>query len=74
SPKIISRRSPGGQKTSPGTEPLPERRLCAPCNEKRNAASRARDARLKAEGRPRRDMARARNLELEISGVIPSGC
>ena len=49
------------------TEPLPERRLCAPCNEKRNAASRARDARLKAEGRPRRDMARAREYERERS-------
>jgi len=37
------------------TEPLPERRLCAPCNDKRNAASRARDARLLAAGKPRRD-------------------
>ena len=37
------------------TEPLPERRLCAPCNKKRNAASRGRDARLRAERKPRRD-------------------
>ncbi|MDE0255775.1 MAG: hypothetical protein OYG32_13360, partial [Rhodospirillaceae bacterium] len=37
------------------TEPLPERRLCAPCNEKRNAASRRRDARLRAAGKPRRN-------------------
>ena len=35
------------------TEPLSERRLCARCNNKRNAASRARDARLRAEGRRR---------------------
>ena len=43
-----------------GTEPMPERRLCAPCNEKRNAASRARDARLRAENKPRRDPERAK--------------
>ena len=29
--------------------------LCEPCNEKRNRASRARDARLRAAGQPRRD-------------------
>ena len=44
------------------TEPLPERRLCAGCAEKQNRASRARDARLRAEGKPRRDMA-ARQYE-----------
>ncbi len=42
------------------TEPLPERRLCAPCNDKRNAASRTRDARLRAAGKPRRDPQKAR--------------
>ncbi len=42
------------------TGPAPERRLCAPCNEKRNRAGRARDARLRAEGKPRRDAATAR--------------
>ena len=47
------------------TEPLPERRLCAPCNEKRNAASRARDARLRAEGKPRRDRQQAKQYERE---------
>ncbi len=45
------------------TEPLPERTLCAGCAEKRNAASRARDARLRAAGRPRRDPARAKAYE-----------
>ena len=45
------------------TEPLPERRLCAPCNDRRNAASRARDARLRAEGKPRRDPAQAKLYE-----------
>ena len=49
------------------TEPLPERRLCAPCNERRNAASRARDARLRAEGKPRRDPAQAKQYERERS-------
>ncbi len=47
------------------TEPMPERRLCAPCNEKRNAASRARDARLRAKNKPRRDPERARRYERE---------
>ncbi len=47
------------------TEPLPERRLCAPCNEKRNAASRARDARLRAARKPRRDPERAKQYERE---------
>ncbi len=42
------------------TGPVPERRLCAPCNEKRNRASRARDARLRAGRKPRRDPERAR--------------
>ena len=49
------------------TEPLPERRLCAPCNEKRNAASRARDARLRVESKPRRDPERAKRYERERS-------
>ena len=52
------------------TEPLPERRLCAPCNDKRNAASRARDARLRAEGKPRRDPAQAKLYERERSRQV----
>ena len=52
------------------TEPLPERRLCAPCNDTRNAASRARDARLRAEGKPRRDPAQAKRYERERSRQV----
>ncbi|MCY3827713.1 MAG: hypothetical protein OXF89_01110 [Rhodospirillaceae bacterium] len=47
--------------------PVPERSLCGPCNEKRNAASRARDARLRAEGKPRRNPGTARQYERERS-------
>ena len=49
------------------TEPLPERRLCAPCNNKRNATSRARDACLRAAGKPRRDPDKAKQFERERS-------
>ena len=47
--------------------PAPERTVCAGCAAKRNAASRARNARLRAEGKPRRDPARARVYERERS-------
>ena len=40
--------------------PVPERSLCGPCADKRNKASRARDARLRAEGKPRRNPEAAR--------------
>ena len=40
--------------------PEPDRSLCAPCAEKRNTACRARDAKLRAAGKPRRDPAKAR--------------
>ena len=43
--------------------PAPERSVCDPCAEKRNKASRARDARLRAEGKPHRDPAKARATE-----------
>ena len=43
--------------------PAPERSVCAPCAEKSNRASRARDARLRAEGKSRRDPAKARVYE-----------
>ena len=43
--------------------PAPGRSVCAPCAERRNAASRARDARLRAEGKPRRDPDKARATE-----------
>ena len=45
------------------TEPLPERRFCAGCAEKGNRASRARDARLRAAGLPRRDPDKARAFQ-----------
>ena len=47
--------------------PSPERSVCEPCAAKKNRASRARDARLRAEGKPRRDPARARQYERERS-------
>ena len=43
--------------------PAPERSVCDPCGEKRNRASRARDARLRAEGKPRRDPEKARTSD-----------
>ena len=39
--------------------PEPDRRLCAPYAEKRNRVCRARDAKLRAAGKPRRDLATA---------------
>ena len=51
-----------------GTEPpAPERTLCDGCGAKRNAASRARDARLRAAGIPRRNPEAARAYERERS-------
>jgi len=47
--------------------PAPDRQLCEPCNEKTNRASRARDARLRAAGMPRRDREHAREYERERS-------
>ena len=47
--------------------PASERSVCDPCAAKRNRASRARDARLRAAGKPRRDPARARQYERERS-------
>ena len=49
------------------TEPAPERTLCEPCLEKRRAADRARSARLRAEGKPRRDPVQAKRYERERS-------
>ncbi len=43
--------------------PEPERSICAPCAEQARAAGRARDARLRATGQPRRDPERARAYE-----------
>ena len=45
--------------------PAPERSQCEPCLEKDAAAGRARDARLRAAGVPRRDAAKTREYERE---------
>ena len=42
------------------TSPAPGRSLCDPCTEKRNAAGRARDTKLRAAGKLRRDPQKAR--------------
>ena len=47
--------------------PAPMRSVCGPCAAKRNRASRARDARLRAAGKPRRNPAKARLYERERS-------
>ena len=47
--------------------PAPERTLCQPCAETRRAADRARSARLRAEGKPRRDSDNAKRYERERS-------
>ena len=47
--------------------PEPGRSLCGPCAEKQRVAGQARDARLRAAGKPRRDSARAREYERERS-------
>ena len=47
--------------------PAPDRSVCNSCAARRNRASRVRDARLRAEGKPRRDPARAREYERERS-------
>ena len=44
---------------------LPERTQCGPCAERRLAADRARHARARAEGRPRRDTEAAREADRE---------
>ena len=48
--------------------PEPGRRNCAPCAEKARAAGRARDARLRAAGQPRRNKEHARAYERERAG------
>ena len=47
--------------------PEPGRSACEPCAEKRRIAGRARDAKLRAAGKPRRNPARAREYERERS-------
>ena len=62
--------------------PEPERRLCAPCAEKRRAAERVRDAKRRAAGKPRyrnpekerardRERSRRRSAECFARGLCP---
>ena len=48
--------------------PASGRSVCASCADRRNRADRARDARLRAQGKPRRDPERARQYERERAG------
>ena len=47
--------------------PAPGRSLCKPCAEKKRVAGRARDAKLRAAGKPLRDLGKARAYERERS-------
>lgn len=66
--KRVAERLAAGLCTRCGRRP-PEtgRNICGPCTDKRNRASRARDARLRAAGLPRRDVEHARRYERERS-------
>ena len=50
--------------------PAPNRAICTACAEKSNKASRARDARLRAAGEPRRDPGKARAYERQRSARL----
>ena len=65
--RVGERRAKGLRLNCGKQPPAPERSLCAPCGEKQNRAGRARDARLRAAGLPRRDAGRAREYERERS-------
>lgn len=58
--RVARRRAAGLCPRCGAWPPAPDRALCESCAEKQRAASRARDARLRAEGRPRRDLVKAR--------------
>ena len=63
--RVAERRAKGSCVRCGKRPPEPGRTVCAPCAEKRNQASRVRDARLRAAGKPRRDPERARAYERE---------
>ena len=54
--------------------PAPERKVCGSCAGKRNRAGRARDARLRAAGKPRRNKERARACERDRSRRRAAEC
>ena len=58
--RIAERRAQGFCPRCGKAPPEPDREICASCAEKRNRASRARDARLRAAGKPRRNLETAR--------------
>ena len=61
--RVAERRAAGLCPRCGQTEPAPGRAVCEPCAEKRRLAERARNARLRAAGIPRRDPAKARAAE-----------
>ena len=63
--RAAARRAAGLCPRCGAAAPEPGRALCGGCAEKRNRAGRARDARLRAEGKPRRDSVKAREYERE---------
>ncbi|MCY4502596.1 MAG: hypothetical protein OXE57_13660, partial [Alphaproteobacteria bacterium] len=65
--RIAARRAAGLCVKCGKAPSAPERTLCEPCAEKRNVADRARSARLRAEGKPRRDPEQAKQYERERS-------
>ncbi len=65
--RVAKRRAAGLCVKCGRCRPVPGRPVCGACAEKANAAGRARDARLRAAGQPRRDPNRARQYERERS-------
>ena len=61
--RVAERRAAGLCPRCGARPPAPGRSLCEPCAEKRRLAERARNARLRAAGIPRRDRAKARATE-----------
>ena len=61
--RVAERRAAGLCSRCGQTEPTPGRSLCEPCAEKRRLVERARNARLRAAGVPRRNGAKARAAE-----------
>ena len=71
--RVAARRAAGLCVRCAKAPPAPERTLCASCNEKQNRASRARDARLRAENKPRRNPEHARRYERERRRTVYAG-
>ncbi len=63
--RVAERRAAGLCPKCGKRAPMPDRNICPPCAGKARAAGRARDARLRAAGQPRRDKEKARAYERE---------